>query len=166
MDLDLTNKRQMFLTDQRSGYMKNNMLIRFIKKHKITFILLFIASVGFYLRTFNINWDNNYYFHPDERAIVMFADPIHIPSSFSEFLKPESPLNPHFFAYGNFPLYLLRLLGFLAGSINSIYLHYGGLHIVGRLISAIFDTGTIFLVFLLSSRLFSKKAGQTQKLSP
>jgi hypothetical protein len=89
----------------------------------------------------------------------MYASPLKFPSSIHEFLSVQSPLNPHFFAYGNFPLYLVKALGSLLSQLNPIFSVYGGLHIVGRVISASADTGTVFLVFLLTSMLFSKRAG-------
>ncbi len=136
-----------------------NALISRIRKHKTFFYLFLIILLGFYFRTFNINWDNNYYFHPDERAIIMFAVQLSSPSSLTEFLSPQSPLNPHFFSYGNFPIYLLRGISTLASHLNPLLNEYGGMHIVGRILSAIFDTATIFLVFLIAKRLFSARTG-------
>ena len=133
-------------------------ITNYIKTNKIWIYLGIILVLGFYLRTFNIDWDNNYYFHPDERAIAMFTIPLKFPKNISEFLSPSSPLNPHFFAYGNLPLYLLKILSVGAGFINPIYKIYGGIHIIGRLISALADTGTIFIIFLLGQTLFSKRS--------
>ena len=89
----------------------------------------------------------------------MFTTPLRLPSSFQEFLSPQSPLNPHFFAYGNFPLYLLKLLGELSATVNPLLNDYGGIHLVGRLISAVADTATVFVVFLIGSRLLKKRGG-------
>lgn len=121
--------------------------------------LLLILLVGFYFRTFNINWDSGFSFHPDERAIVMFTIPLTFPQSFAEFLSPESPLNPNFFAYGNFPLYLLKIAGEVVGFFNPILKDYGGLQLVGRAISAIFDTATIILIYILGKKTFSRTTG-------
>jgi hypothetical protein len=89
----------------------------------------------------------------------MFTTPLNLPATISQFFSVSSPLNPHFFAYGNFPLYLLKIAGEIASIINPMYKIYGGIHIVGRLISAVFDTGTVFIVFLIASAIFSKRAG-------
>ena len=94
----------------------------FWNKEKI--ILLLIILLGGFLRFYNLNWDQGYHLHPDERAIVMFTTPLSFPSSIKEFLTESSPLNPHFFAYGSFPIYLLKAAGNLASNINSLYLYY------------------------------------------
>lgn len=133
--------------------------VNFLKKNSIQIYILLIIIIAFYLRTFNINWDNGYYFHPDERAIVMFTIPLNLPSSVHEFFTPASPLNPHFFAYGSFPLYLLKLSSTLASFINQSFSQYSQMYVVGRLISASFDTLTVFLVFIIASTLFSKRTG-------
>lgn len=89
----------------------------------------------------------------------MFTVPLRMPHTFLDFFSPNSTLNPHFFAYGNMPIYLLRILSELASHINPLYKEYAQMYIVGRLISASFDTLTIFVVFLLASALFTKRAG-------
>ena len=155
------NKPQTFLIDLK--YIYSSMLIKTLlalkKKYRVFIYLFLIILVSFYLRTFNVNWDNNHYFHPDERAIIMYASPLKFPTSIQEFLSIQSPLNPHFFAYGNFPLYLVKFFGSLLSGLNPVFSMYGGLHIVGRVISASADTGTVVLAFLIGSLLFSKRAG-------
>lgn len=133
-------------------------IFRFLRQYRTSLYFLVILIVGLYFRSFNINWDNNFYFHPDERAIVMFTIPIQLPESLEQFLSPQSPLNPKFFAYGNFPIYLLKSLGFIFSFVDPQYAEYGGIHIIGRIISIIADAGTLILVFLIGSLLFSRKA--------
>src|SRR3989339_301394 len=81
-------------------------------------IILLIAAI---LRFYNLTHDAPYFFNPDERnmanAITLFKLPnqlVEIPecilsqfriSDFG-FRISECNLNPHFFAYGQFPLYL------------------------------------------------------------
>jgi uncharacterized membrane protein len=90
--------------------------------------------------------------------------------------RPEG--QPRRFAYGHFPLYLLYFLSeglarlaplasnFPAGSLPAIALgalarinEYGQINLLGRVLSTLFDTGTIVLVYLLGRRLFGHKAG-------
>src|SRR3954447_22145796 len=74
--------------------------------------LLGLCVLGLSLRLYNINWDQGNSFHPDERQILFHVVSVGWPTSFSQFLDPvNSPLNPHFFAYGSFPIYVLALLG-------------------------------------------------------
>src|SRR5512140_1881772 len=76
--------------------------------------LVVILLVAALLRFYSIAWDGGYLFHPDERKIVLVASALGWPSSPGEFFSTESPLNPKFFAYGSFPIYLLRALSVLA----------------------------------------------------
>lgn len=139
--------------------MNKSQLIIFLRKHKIFFYLALITFLGLYLRLYNINWDNNYYFHPDERAIIMFAVDIRMPANIEEFFSIQSPLNPHFFAYGTFPIYILKLVANFFSYINPLLNTYGGIHLIGRPLSALFDTATILIVFLIGKRLFSVRSG-------
>ncbi|MGH7245340.1 MAG: ArnT family glycosyltransferase [Candidatus Levyibacteriota bacterium] len=129
-----------------------------MKKKELFFLFLLIVF-GFALRTFGINWDQGYHLHPDERAILLFAIPLHFPASLKDFLSPQSPWNPHFFAYGSFPLYLLKIVSLIVGIVNKPALGYDGILYVGRYISAIADTATIAVLFFLAKKLFGKKVG-------
>jgi hypothetical protein len=76
--------------------------------------LILTAAVfgGGALRLFNLNWDQGYLFHPDERMILMTIGELKLPwpPNWDVLLSPASPLNPHFFAYGSLPLYLLKVV--------------------------------------------------------
>lgn len=119
--------------------------------------LLLVLILAFTLRIYRINWDQGNHLHPDERAIVMFTMPLQFPKNLNEFLSPQSPWNPHFFAYGSFPIYLLKTVGNLVGIFNPLYLAYEKINIVGRFLSAVFDVGTLFTIFLLGKKLFNAK---------
>lgn len=130
-----------------------------MRRYKTLIILLLIVAFGFYLRTYNLSWDNGYSFHPDERAIAIKVSQLSIPKSLSNFLSENSSLNPQFFAYGSLPLYILRFTSYPAGLFIPELTTYPGIFILGRLISAIFDTITIFLVFLIARKLFNNVFG-------
>jgi hypothetical protein len=120
--------------------------------------LLVILVVAFILRTWNVNWDDGYHFHPDERWIVMVAEKIEWVNPVSDwklYSSTDSPMNPRFFAYGSLPVYLLKLVsGWVADFSGHLeYARYAKLNLVGRVMSAMFDTGTVLLVFLLGKKL-------------
>jgi hypothetical protein len=105
-----------------------------------------LALLGFALRLYGLNWDQGNSFQPDERQILFHVTTLSWPTSLEQFLNPaQSPLNPHFFAYGSFPLYLLALLGNLLRHIAPALGSFVGLTLVGRTLSAAFDSGTIAL---------------------
>ena len=123
------------------------------------FLLLVIIMVGAFLRFYGINWDQNSHLHPDERAIVMAVIPLEFPKTLSRFFSPESTWNPHFFAYGNFPFYLLKISSIALSFFNQYFSSYNGITILGRFFSAAFDSLTILIIFLLGKSLGGKKAG-------
>lgn len=105
-----------------------------------------IALLGLVLRLYGLNWDQGNSFHPDERQIMFHVTALSWPHSLAQFFDPvNSPLNPHFFAYGSFPLYLLALLGHILTHYFPTVGTFANLTLVGRVLSALFDTGTILL---------------------
>jgi uncharacterized membrane protein len=127
-------------------------------------LLAILTLLALALRLYGIDWDAGTALHPDERQIVFVSQALGWPGSFHQFLSVQSPLNPHFFAYGTFPLYLLALcahgLAWLAAAIG----HSGWPNgpngpaftqflLTGRALSALADTGTVLLTYLLGRRI-------------
>src|SRR3989344_1518967 len=127
----------------------------FWKTNQEKILLILIVLLGAFFRLYGLNWDQNQHLHPDERAIVMFSLPLHFPSSVSAFLSINSPLNPHFFAYGSLPLYLLKAVGTLVSIFYPQATSYDQINLIGRFISVIFDMGILALIFLMGRKLFS-----------
>lgn len=125
-------------------------------------ILSLIILLAAVMRLYGLNWDQNQHFHPDERMITMVALNIRLPENTTEWdniLTPESVLNPKFFAYGSFPIYLLKAAGTYASLFDDTFSAYDGINLVGRFLSALFDIGTLLIIFLLGKRLISLGAG-------
>ena len=92
-------------------------------------LLLFIIITGASLRFYNLNWDQGNFFHPDERNIAAAVSRL---SFFDQ-------LNPKFFAYGSFPIYLTRALGEMIAflSQNQDWIHdWERINLVSRGLSA------------------------------
>ena len=90
-------------------------------------------------------------FHPDERQIMYQVIKLSWPSSWAQFMdQAHSPLNPHFFAYGTFPLYLLASVGNLLSHISPTLADFAHLTLTGRVLNILFDTGTILLTAWLA----------------
>ncbi|MGH2504607.1 MAG: hypothetical protein ACRDID_19030, partial [Ktedonobacterales bacterium] len=145
-------------------------------------LLLAIALAALGLRLYGINWDANNHLHPDEREIVFRAmclnfagqpraggcDPAYTGPNW--LLSVNSPLNPHFFAYGSFPLYLLAGVAHGLAWLTSVT--HGAFHpsdggafddfnhftLVGRALSALFDTGSVIFAGLIA------RASRTRRL--
>jgi hypothetical protein len=66
-------------------------------------------------RFVGLNWGNNFFFHPDENNMATALSQLDLQN-----------LNPHFFAYGQFPLYLgyftLKVFSLPNNFVNSIFI--------------------------------------------
>jgi len=120
-------------------------------------VFFFIILIAFILRVLPTDWDGGYYTHPDEAHIYNVVFQLEMPRSINSFFSKNSPLNPHFFAYGSLPLYLLKGVAGIFGIFDSAYAHYGNLYKIGRPLSAFFDVGTLILLVVLSKKLFNSK---------
>lgn len=122
------------------------------KKYTVPIILTTIVIIGLLFRIYDINWDQGFHLHPDEREIVMTTLPLTIPQTLSETLSIQSPLNPHFFAYGSLPIYLLKITAYGVSFINPLYNAYDKIQLVGRALSALIDCATITALYYLGKR--------------
>jgi dolichyl-phosphate-mannose--protein O-mannosyl transferase len=107
---------------------------------KINKWLFLILILGLVLRLWNVDWDSGYHFHPDERWIVMVTERIEWVNpvrDWETFNSVDSPMNPKFFAYGSF-----------RGQ-------YAEINLVGRVVSVVFDVGTVGLVYLIGRIIFN-----------
>ena len=120
--------------------------------------LVLILAVGAVLRLTGVNWDDYTHLHPDERFITMVETSIAWPKSLGEFFDTaHSPLNPYnrgynSFVYGTFPLFLVKWLGMLLNMQG-----YDQIDLVGRVVSALFDLGSVLLAALTGLRLFGRR---------
>ncbi len=118
--------------------------------------------VALALRLYGVEWDSGYPFtpHPDERAILMKVGELGLPGpgDVGDLLDADrSPLNPRWFPYGSFPLYLLKGFQGLLSALPGIEIH--DLRVLGRGLSALADTATVALVYLLGARLCGRREG-------
>ncbi|MBI5302947.1 MAG: glycosyltransferase family 39 protein [Chloroflexi bacterium] len=127
----------------------------------IGLIVVLIVAAAF--RFYGLAWDGGYLFHPDERKIILVASDLALPSNPLQLFSTDSSLNPKFFAYGSFPIYLLRALSMFAPHTNFFVPWRDNslvdLALLGRTLSALFDLGTIGFTFLLARRLYDARVG-------
>jgi YYY domain-containing protein len=123
-------------------------------------VLMAILAIAAYLRFTGLNWDDYTHIHPDERFLTMVESGIDSPDKLSGYFDTAvSPLNPNnrgygFFVYGTLPVFLVR---FVAEAIQRT--GYDEVHLVGRAASAAFDLVSVWLVYLVGSRLYRKRVG-------
>ncbi len=109
-----------------------------------------ILILGLFFRFFNLNWDEGYFQHPDERNILAAASRV----------KFFNQLNPHFFAYNSFTIYLYKatayILSFLSGDV-SFLTDWNKLDLIGRYWGAGISFFSLIVLYHLSKKLFRQK---------
>ena len=126
----------------------------------ILLALVAILATGAAFRFYNVNWDKDtYHIHPDERHTTMVITRIEWPDSLLEYFDTShSLLNARnvdmVYFYGTLPLFLTKYVGTLVGRTG-----YDEIHLVGRVLSALFDLGSVLLLFFLARRLFDWRVG-------
>ncbi len=148
----------------------------------ILLALIAILLTGGAFRFYNVNWDKGtYHIHPDERHTAMVITRIQWPDSLGEYFDTSySPLNPRnqdtVFFYGTLPLFLTKFVATQMDAVRTAYAEtqpdpaeyladhpawtgYDQIHLVGRVLSGLFDLGTVLLLFFLARRLFDWRVG-------
>ncbi len=149
------------------------------------FLLLFLLAG--WVRTLKLDWDEGSHLHPDERYLTMVASALDFPQDWRTYWDTaRSPLNPsnrgyQGYVYGTLPLFAARAAGgWLDGACGDAprplpslvrrlafhtdapcpvgtYSGYGGIHLVGRLLSALADLLTMAALALLARALFGDR---------
>ncbi|HSR31710.1 MAG TPA: DUF2298 domain-containing protein [Anaerolineae bacterium] len=126
----------------------------------ILLALIAILVIGGAFRFYSVNWDKDtYHIHPDERHTTMVITRIEWPDSLLDYFDTShSLLNARnvdmVYFYGTLPLFLTKYVGTLIGRTD-----YSEIHLVGRVLSAMFDLGSVLLLFFLARRLFDWRVG-------
>lgn len=154
-------------------------------------ILIIILLFGSLLRLFNLMHDSPFFFDPDERNMAIAITQLRLPSDFSRIIPciysqfasgstqpaadDQSPqadncnLNPHFFAYGQFPLYLsfasdqivrsIHLIPFrrLQAESPGLSTDFSGAVFWLRFYSALASILTIYVIYKISLLFLHKK---------
>lgn len=120
--------------------------------------LLLICLLALSLRLFGADWDQGYFFHPDERQVFYVTEELRLPHplTLQALLDPESTWNPDFFAYGSLPMYLLRLATDLLERVSPAYGVRYAFYLLARGLSALFDTISVMLIYALAKRLYGR----------
>ncbi len=123
--------------------------MRFEKKIQVKLFILFLFSCAAILRIYNLNWGAPFYFNPDERNIA---------SSVTEIVFPRQ-LNPHFFAYGSFPIYCIFVLGQILQLFSSPTVSFANAILASRIFSAVLSILLIPLLYLIGKKIENKRIG-------
>lgn len=119
-------------------------------------ILVILVALGAVFSFIGLNWDQGFFLNWDERQIGWSAAQIKWPHQ----------LNPHFFKYGSFPIYLISIIGHilnLATKTTDWTTWQNGVYI-GRFLSASLAILLILLTYKITRTLIGSKDSFT--LSP
>jgi 4-amino-4-deoxy-L-arabinose transferase-like glycosyltransferase len=114
----------------------------FSKNRFTNYIIFVLILLSVFTRFVKLDWGNGYFFHPDENNMA---------TSLSQ-LKPHD-LNPRFFAYGQFPLYL----GYFTLSAMALPNNFPNSIFMLRFWSAVFSLLSLLFFFLIARKLFSHR---------
>jgi len=106
-------------------------------------LLASITVFAFLLRVYNIM--HGLGAHPDERHVVMTAMRLSLDN-----------LNPGTFAYGSLPFYILWVLSEILRPFSEYYQSYDGYFFIGRSVSAVAGTLTVFVTYLLARDIYKR----------
>ncbi|MDP3982952.1 MAG: hypothetical protein Q8Q65_02655, partial [bacterium] len=136
-----------------------------LSKEKLVLIVILLLAVV--LRLYGLDWDQGQHLHPDERFLTMVINNTEFPNSLVEyFVVGKSSLNPNnvgygFFVYGTVPLFITKLVATISNMHN-----YGDITLVGRLLSALFDVGTVYLVYVIARFIVSSSGSRINRRLP
>lgn len=126
------------------------MTSRLTKNFQTKILLFLILLLAAFFRFYNLNWDEGHFFHSDERNIAMGVANLTL----------FSQMDPKFYAYGGFLIYIYKITADIVGFILSIP-HFASdwayINVLGRYYSAFFSTMTIIPLFHLTRTLINKK---------
>jgi hypothetical protein len=121
-------------------------------------LIIFIVFFSLFTRFYGLNWDANFHLHPDERFLTMVTSAISFPRHLGEiFSTADSSLNPNnvgfsFYVYGTLPIFMVKVLSVILSLDN-----YFDITLLGRTVSGILDLLTLYVVYLISFRVFKDK---------
>ena len=130
------------------------------RRAAVAVALGFVVVLALSLRLTGVNWDNDHHLNPDERFLSTVSPTIQFPSGLGEYFDTDkSPLNPYnkgfpTYVYGTLPLFTTKAVGEFLGLGG-----YNDVTLVGRVLSALVDVGSVIVLFLLGSYLFNRRVG-------
>ncbi|MGH7245341.1 MAG: ArnT family glycosyltransferase [Candidatus Levyibacteriota bacterium] len=119
---------------------------KIIKNYWYLFCLFLFAVAT---RLYNLNWGAPFYFHPDERNIASAITQLSFPTQ----------MNPHFFAYGSFPLYIVYFVELLLTRASHSQIDFSLTIILLRFASVVLSLGILFFLYKIGEDIHGKAVG-------
>jgi hypothetical protein len=133
--------------------------------------LLLLILTGIVYRFSWVNWNQDTSLHPDEYGLTNTITQLQIPKNISDYFNTRlSSISPYIkydlagqaiadgpdnrLRWGQWPIILIRALAEMTGNTG-----YNELRLMGRVLSALLDTLTLLLTFLIGRRLYNPWVG-------
>jgi hypothetical protein len=118
--------------------------------NKNNIFTLFLIAITILFRFFNLNWGSPFYFHPDERNIASSIAQLNFPNQ----------MNPNFFAYGTFPIYLVYFTGYILDFFLKGHPDFFVQAIlISRFYSATVSLLLVFSIYFVGKEIANKRTG-------
>lgn len=112
--------------------------------------MIVILLIGGTCRFYGLNWDDGYNYHPDEMNMTAAVSRIVIPGQ----------MDPGFYAYNGFPIYLYRAAAQLLSEItgdDSWTVSWSRITLAARFLSALFSTLSLCLIYWMGKNLINER---------
>src|SRR5574341_200511 len=134
-------------------------------------LLVALVVVGVVLRFAWVDWDEETLLHPDEYGLTNTLTRLSLPKTFGDYFNTRlSPLSPYQkydvdglptdpgpdnrMRWGQWPITIIRFVAELTDNTGFIELRR-----TGRVLSAVFDTLSLLVLYLIGARLFGRRVG-------
>ncbi len=134
-------------------------------------LLIVLIGIGILFRFNWVNWSQGANLHPDEYGLTSTLTQLALPKSLGDYFNTRiSPLSPYNkydlngqklrdgpdnrMRWGQWPITILRAAGEITG-----FTGYNEIRLMGRSLSALADTLSLLLIFLIGRRLYSFRIG-------
>lgn len=111
------------------------------------FLFTVFLLYGIWARFANLTWGSPFFFHPDENNITYAIKNISFPTQ----------MNPHFFAYGSFPIYVIYFTSLFASQFRTP--PFEVIAYTSRTYSALLSIGIMLSLFFIGKKIFSTSSG-------
>ena len=118
-------------------------------KIKYFSLIFFITAVGALFRFYSLNCGAPFFFHPDERNIASSVTQLNFPDQ----------MNPHFFAYGSLPIYIIYFTNLLLNTFFNFKLSFPDAILISRFYSALFSVLLIPSAYLIGKEIKDRRTG-------
>ncbi len=133
--------------------------------------LILLVLIGIFFRFNWVNWNQDTDLHPDEYGLTSTLSQLSIPQNLDDYFNTRlSPISPYHkydeagnqasngpdnrMRWGQWPIIIVRAAAEMSHNSG-----YGEMRLLGRSLSALADTLSLLMIFLIGTRLYGRRVG-------